>query len=57
MKHNISGNVYYIYNDAGYVLFSIKLTDEPGDQIVIYTNKEVYAGPISLISFKETPNE
>lgn len=57
MKHNISGNVYYIYNDDGYVLFSIKLTDEPGNQIVIYTNKEVYAGPIDLISFKESTDE
>ena len=53
MKHAISENVYYIYNDDGHVLFSVKLTDEPGDQIVIYTDKEVYAGPIDLIKFSE----
>ena len=57
MKHKITDNIYYIYNDEGYVLFSLKLTDEPGNQVVIYTNKEVYAGPINLISFKENPDE
>ena len=57
MKHKITDNIYYIYNDEGYVLFSLKLTDEPGDQIVIYTDKEVYAGPISLLSFKENTDE
>ena len=57
MKHAITGNVYYIYNEEGHVLFSIKLTDEPGNQIVIYTDKEVYAGPIDLISFMENTNE
>lgn len=53
MKHAISENIYYIYNDDGHVLFSVKITDLPGNQIVIYTDKEVYAGPIELISFKD----
>lgn len=57
MKHAISENVYYIYNDDGHILFSIKITDLPGNQIVIYTDKEVYAGPIELISFKDNSNE
>lgn len=57
MKHAISENVYYIYNEDGHVLFSVKLTDKPGNQIVIYTDKEVYAGPIDLINFKEDTNE
>lgn len=57
MKHAISENVYYIYNDDGHVLFSVKITDLPGNQIVIYTDKEVYAGPIELISFKDNSNE
>ena len=30
---------------------NIKLTNEPGDQVVISTFTEVYAGPVSFIEF------
>ena len=51
MNHFIENNNYYITDEDGQVIFSIKLTDKPGDQIIIETAKEVYAGPISFISF------
>ena len=37
----------------GNVIFQVELTAEPNNQIVIRTNKEVYAGPIDFISFNE----
>lgn len=52
MKHFIEDNVYYIVDDNKIIL-SITLEKMPGNQITIKTNKEVYSGPIDLISFKE----
>ena len=53
MKHEIRDNLYFIYDAEGNIIFSIELTAEPNNQIVIRTNKEVYAGPIDFISFNE----
>lgn len=53
MTHKIIDNTYFIYGNNGNVIFSVELTEEPNNQIVIKTNKEVYAGPIDFISFSE----
>ena len=53
MSHEIIDNMYFIYDKEGNVIFSVELTAEPNNQIVIKTPKEVYAGPIDFISFNE----
>ena len=53
MNHEIIDNMYFIYDKNGNVIFSVELTAEPNNQIVIKTPKEVYAGPIDFISFNE----
>ena len=53
MTHEIKDGVYYIYDEEGRAILSIALTDEPNNQIVISTDREVYAGPISFITFGE----
>ena len=51
MYHIIKDDVYYLYSDDDHQLLTIKLSDEPGNQIIISTDKEVYAGPIKFITF------
>ena len=51
MYHIIKDDIYYLYSDNGSELMNIKLTDEPGDQIIVSTYNEVYAGPVNLIEF------
>ena len=51
MYHIIKDNIYYLYSDEGSELMNIKLTNEPGDQLVITTATEVYAGPVNFITF------
>ena len=53
MSHKIIDNMYFIYDAEGNVIFQVELTNEPNNQIVIRTNKEVYAGPIEFIRFNE----
>ena len=53
MSHEIIDNIYFIYDTEGNIIFQVELTAEPNNQIVIRTNKEVYAGPIDFISFSE----
>lgn len=53
MRHELFADRYVIYDDKGNEIFSVELTDEPNNQIVIKTPKEVYAGPIDFISFNE----
>lgn len=53
MRHELFADKYVIYDDKGNEIFSVELTDEPNNQIVIKTQKEVYAGPIDFISFSE----
>ena len=49
MEHKIVDNLYYIYDDNGLILLSIRLTNEPNNQVIISTESEVYSGPISLL--------
>ena len=49
MEHKIVDDFYYIYDENGIVLLSIKLTKEPGNQVIISTSDEVYSGPIELL--------
>ena len=53
MKQEIRENIYYLLDEDGKVLLKITPTDMPGNQIIIETEKEVYAGPIKFISFNE----
>ena len=49
LKHYIEGNNYKIVNELNNMVLSIELIqDLPGDQIILKTDKEVYAGPIEL---------
>lgn len=49
LKHYIEGNNYKIVNELNNIVLSIELIqDLPGDQIILKTDKEVYAGPIEL---------
>lgn len=50
MKHSLENDVYVIEDDNGKPLMTIRLTDEPGNQVIIETDKEVYSGPISLLN-------
>ena len=51
MKHFIDNDdKYKIVNDNDEELLSIQLTEEPNNQIVLTTEKEVYAGPIEFLS-------
>ena len=51
MKQEIRENGYYLLDEDENVLLKITPTDMPGNQIVIETEREVYAGPIKFISF------
>ena len=54
MKHFILNDLYIITDDVGNNLLTIKIdNDLPGNQISIETNKEVYNGPIDLLSFSK----
>ena len=55
MRQEIRDNVYYVKSDDDREMMRVELTDLPGDQVIITTPFEVYAGPIGLISFSETP--
>ena len=52
MSHEIKDNIYYIYGSNDAVLLTIKLANTCAeDQLIIETAKEVFVGPISLLSF------
>ena len=53
MKQEIRENSYYLLDEDGNVLLKITPSDMPGDQVIIETEREVYAGPIKFISFNE----
>ena len=53
MKQEIRENSYYLLDEDGNVLLKVTPTDIPGNQVIIETEKEVYAGPIKFISFNE----
>jgi len=52
MEHKIIENTYYVYNEDGIVVFSLELTDKPGDQVIIKTETAVFSGPISLLEIE-----
>ena len=51
MKHFIKDNIYYIVDENGIVLLSVELVKNNLEQIIIKTDKEVYAGPIKFLQF------
>ena len=53
MKQEIRENIYYLLDEEGNVLLKIIPTDMPGNQVIIETEQEVYAGPIKFIRFNE----
>ena len=53
MKQAIRENSYSLLDEDGTVLLKITPTYMPGTQIIIETEREVYAGPIKFISFNE----
>lgn len=55
MKHYIKDNIYYIEDIDGNVILKIKLVDSIGNQIILETEKEIYSGPVELISFDVEP--
>ena len=53
MKQEIRENSYYLLDEDGNVLLKITPSDMPGNQVIIETEREVYAGPVKFISFNE----
>ena len=53
MKQEIKDGIYYLMTDDGKTLLKITPSDMPGNQVIIATEQEVYAGPVSLISFDQ----
>ena len=51
MKQEIRENSYYLLDEDGKVLLKITPSDMSGNQVIIETEQEVYAGPIKFISF------
>lgn len=57
MKHYIKDNIYYLTEDNGCVVLSLRIDGQFENQIVITTAKEVYAGPVDYLSFwSDVPN-
>ena len=54
MKHEIKDNSYYLIDEDGKVLLKLTTTDLPGNQIVIETEDEVFAGPIKFLNLSKT---
>ena len=51
MTHEIKDNIYYLYDVDGKQVLKIQLYEDiSSNQIVIETNKEVYAGPVELLN-------
>ena len=57
MKQETRENCYYLLDEDGKVLLKITPTDIPGNQVIIETEREVYAGPVNLISFDTNPKK
>ena len=54
MKHFILNETYTIVDDNNKILLSIDLVNElPNNQIILKLPKEVYAGPLNFLHFKE----
>jgi len=48
---NLDTEQYEILDETGKVIFSVKLED---NQIVIKTEREVWSGPINLLTFSDS---
>lgn len=58
MKGYLKGSVYYIEDDSGNVIFSVSPDNTvDGNQIIIETKKERFAGPVDLLSFASMFND
>ena len=54
MKQEIKDNSYYLTDEDGKVLLKITPSDLSGNQVVIETEKEVFAGPIKFLNLSKT---
>ena len=50
MKQEIKDNVYYLIDEKGKVLLKLTPCDIAGNQVVIETDTQVFAGPIELLN-------
>ena len=58
MRHYIEDNFYYIVDDKDRELLKIELvTYAEGNQIILSTENEIFAGPVELISFDPNPKK
>lgn len=58
MRHYIKDDTYFIEDEAGNELLKVILiNDTDGNQVVMSTENEIFAGPISLISFDPNPKK
>ena len=53
MKQEIKDNSYYLLDNDGKVLLKITPSDLPGDQVIIETEQEVFAGPIKFLNLSK----
>jgi len=53
MKQEIKDNSYYLLDDDGKVLLKVTPSDFPGDQVIIETEQEVFAGPIKFLNLSK----
>jgi hypothetical protein len=51
MRQEIKDNSCYLLAEDGTVLLKLTPSDLPGNQVVIETENEVYAGPVKFINF------
>ena len=53
MRHYIEDDTYYIVDNEEKVLLKIRIVDFPEYQVVMETEREVYAGPIKFLKFTD----
>ena len=53
MKQEIKDNSYYLTDEDGKVLLKLTPSDLPGNQVVIETETEVFAGPVKFLKFTD----
>lgn len=54
MRHEIKDGSYCLMdNDNGKILLKVTPSDLPGNQVVIETENEVFAGPIKFLSLSK----
>lgn len=57
MKQEIRDNSYYLLDEDGKILLKLTPADPaefPGNQVVIETEKEVFAGPVRFLNLSKT---